>query len=77
MKNILLTIGFSLATFFSVLAYLQENEAVEIQQTLPAVEIKAKSTPADTTEIKLPEITVRAKRIKFTSCAPRHNQKKV
>lgn len=77
MKNILLTAALSVITFFSVLAYLHENEPVEIQKTLPAVEIKAKSIPKDTTEMALPEVTAPGKRIKFTSCAVEQNQKKI
>jgi|GEM_PF-4136826 len=77
MKNILLTAVLSIVTFFSVLAYLDENEPVEIQKTLPAVEIKAKSIPKDTIEITLPEVAVPGKRIKFTSCAAAQNRKKI
>lgn len=67
MKNILLTVGLSVATFFGVLVFFEKNDRVEFQQTLPAVEIKAKSISKDTAEMTLPEVNIRAKRIKFTS----------
>jgi hypothetical protein len=69
MKSILLTIALSFATFFLVLDYLDKEEPINANQPLPAVEIKANNMETDTIQADLPEVTIRAKRSKFTSCA--------
>lgn len=73
MKSIAISIIFSVATFFLVLDYLDKNQSVIMQQTLPAVEIKAPSVEPDTTEQKLPEVIISAKRSKFTFRATRYS----
>ena len=70
MKSILLTVVLSVSTFFGIISYLDGGEPAVPECELPAIEIKAPAVRQDSTsDMTLPGVTIRAKRLKITARA--------
>ena len=62
MRSIVLTTAFSVATFFSVLTFLEKQDNTVYDCRLPEIQIKAKRIEEKMPNVTLPEITIRAAR---------------